>query len=175
MADPAYAFLEQRLRHCRVERRAFEMWLARLTPLRWATISGSVILSAIAGATFLNNPAWEYAALLSGSCALLAAVLTGLHTAFKCETHQAECHRLVRVYSSLILAYEAARNESGDELKSRLAALEVRLQDEVEKASASVSSKLRDRAAKLEGIAVAAPDSSLERAQVDWTARRKPL
>lgn len=155
------AFLNHRVRQCRVERRALEMWLGRLTPLRWATISGSVILSAIAGATAFNNAAWrgEDVSLITGGCALLAAILTGLHTAFKCEAHQAECHRLVRFYSSLILAYEAVQADPREDLKTRIAALDVRLQEEVLQASASVPVSLRDRAERLESRAMISSES----------------
>jgi hypothetical protein len=160
--ETTITLLNRRIQQCRVERRAFEMWLARLTPLRWATISGSVILSAIAGATALNDPVWpgNSAHWVSGSCALLAAVLTGLHTAFKCEAHQAECHRMVRFYSSHILAYEAAYAGPREELDARIAALDVRLQEEVLNASASVPVKYRDRAESVERDAALASNKS---------------
>lgn len=48
--------LSQRERQCRIEYRAYGGWLALLTPLRWFTVSGGIVLSALAGATVFSQP-----------------------------------------------------------------------------------------------------------------------
>jgi len=116
-----------RERDCKVERRALEMWLALLTPVRWLTVSGITILSAIAAATILGKPAFlgeQLYSLVAGLCALGASILSGLHTALHCDAHQAECRRLSAVFAGLEAGYQAARTSNATERKAREQALE---------------------------------------------------
>src|SRR5258708_24832145 len=86
--------LRQRERQCRVEHRAYARWLGLLTPLRWLTVAGGTILSALAGATIFSKPVFlgEQWPIYAGVFALVASILTGLHTALKWATHPAEGH-----------------------------------------------------------------------------------
>jgi hypothetical protein len=128
-----------RARQCHVETRAFQYWLDILTPLKWVTVGGSTILSALAGATVLSKPEifghqWD---VVGGVFALVSSALMGLHSVFRCDAHQVECHRLIQVFSSLESAFQAVPTLSGSELSLTFKRLEKKFQDSIEKATAS--------------------------------------
>ena len=139
--------LTQREVQCRIEQWALEQWLGLLTPFRWLTVGGGTLLSTVAGATVLAKPEafgthWP---LIGGLCALAASILTGLHTALKCEAHQAECGRLIQVYSALEAAYQAAHVLPPAQRFARQEALESRFEEAKTKATASAPSRYRKR------------------------------
>src|SRR6266404_2269512 len=106
-----FRLFAQRERQCRVEHRGYSRWLALLTPLKWLTVAGGTVLSALAGATVFSKPQflgnnWP---VYAGVLALLASILTGLHTALHCDAHQAECRRLIQRYQSLETSFQAAQ------------------------------------------------------------------
>ena len=141
-------FFIKRQRQCRIERRSLEMWLTWLTPLRWFTVAGGIILSAVGGATILSKPGllgddWS---VIGGLCALSASILTGLHAGLNCDSHQSECRRLIQVYSSLEAAYEAAGLLPPAELPGRQSALEEKFEEAKTKATAAAPSNYRRRA-----------------------------
>jgi hypothetical protein len=147
-SEEILTFFRQREQQCAIERRALEMWLGLLTPLRWLTVSGGIVFSAIAGATILGKHdllvgSWP---VVGGVCALTASILTGLHTGLKCESHQAECRRLIQVYLSLEAAYQAARLLPPTELALRQSALEERFEQARSNAAASAPGRYRVRA-----------------------------
>ena len=138
----------QRERQCRVERRAYEIWLGRLTPLKWVTTGGGTLLSILAGATVLGQPkffgsAWP---VYGGALALTSSVLTGLHTALRCDSHQTECHRLINLYSSLEAAFQAARVLPAPQLEAPLKELEGKFEEARMKAAAHAPAWCRRRA-----------------------------
>lgn len=147
-------FIDLRESQCRVERQSLEMWLGYLTPLRWFTVAGGIVLSAVGGATVLGQPAlfgdsWS---IVGGVCPLVASILTSLHTGLKCDAHQAECHRLIQVYSSLEAAYQAARLLPPTELSARHATLEERFEEAKTKATASAPASYRQRAERVQPV-----------------------
>src|SRR5882724_4043769 len=120
--------LRERERQCRVEHLAYGRWLGILTPLRWVTVSGGTVLSALAGATIFSKTVFvgKQWPIYAGVFALVASVLTGLHTALKCDAHQAECHRLIQLYQSLETGYQAAYALPPADVPSRFRELEAR-------------------------------------------------
>jgi hypothetical protein len=114
----------QRERDCYVARRACEMWLARLRPLKLLCIGGGTILPLVAGAAVLGKPQLlgvKYE-IVSAVCSLVASILTGLHVALKCEELQGECSRLINVYSSLEAAFQSAQELRFEEVRKNAAA-----------------------------------------------------
>jgi hypothetical protein len=140
--------LSQREQQCRVEHRAYGRWLALLTPLRWLTVAGGTVLSAIAGATVFSRPLFlgEQWPVYAGVFALVASVLTGLHTALNCDAHQAECHRLIQLYQSLETGFQAAQALPASEMPQRFKDLEARFEEAKLKATASPPTYFRVRA-----------------------------
>jgi len=109
MSTPDLQFSLKREVDCRVLRRALEIWLSRLTPMRWFTVSGTTILSAIAAATVFNGHDVHGHSFktVAGLCALGATILSGLHTALKCDAYQAECSRMINVLGGLEAGFQA--------------------------------------------------------------------
>jgi|SRR3954471_24261652 hypothetical protein len=140
--------LHQREQQCRVEYRAYGRWLALLTPLRWVTVAGGTVLSALAGATIFSRPDFlgEQWPLYAGVFALAASILTGLHTALNCDAHQSECHRLIQLYQSLEGRFQAASVLAPDDLRKGFTELEARFDDARTTAMASPPTYFRDRA-----------------------------
>ena len=121
----------QREYELKVEQRAFEIWLGVLEPFGAFSRACGIVLPLVAGFTLLGQSkylggTWE---LISGSLALMAAILTGIHTGLKCDDHQAECRRLIKSFKSLVEGYQAARITDENELKTRFNELEARLKE----------------------------------------------
>jgi len=72
-------------------------------------VSGTTILSAIAAATAFHGKMVFGAEFqtVAGLCALGATILSGLHTALKCDAYQAECSRMINVLEGLEAAFQA--------------------------------------------------------------------
>ena len=140
--------LRQRERQCRIEYRAYGGWLALLTPLRWFTVSGGIVLSALAGATVFSQPVFLGAQwpIYAGVFALVASILTGLHAALNCDAHQAECHRLIQLYQSLETGYQAASALPSSDIPQHFKELEAKFEDAKLKATASPPTYFRERA-----------------------------
>lgn len=137
--ERALDHLANRENLCRVEQRVYGKWLGVLTPVRWITVGGGILLSTLAGATVFGRPEilgtkW---ALWSGVFAFGSAALTSLHTALGCDAHQAECRRLIQVYESLEAGYRAARFLPEAELQAERASLDRQFQETKLKAAAS--------------------------------------
>ena len=118
----------QREHELEAEYRAYEIGLGLLEPISSVCVGGGIVLPLIAGFTLLGQSElfgrnWE---LFSGGLSLLAAILTGIHTGFKCEQHQAECRRLIKELKSLAEDYEAAKVIPENELEAKLNELETR-------------------------------------------------
>jgi len=139
----------RRLRECQVEAKAYEIWLGLLTPVRWFTVIGGIVLSAIAGGIVLfaeyqvEGEPWR---VHGAVCAIFASVLTGIHTGLHCDSHQTECRRLVQLYSGLATAYEAAPLLPGERLNVKFEELEARFEQAKSEAAASPPQWCRRRA-----------------------------
>jgi hypothetical protein len=102
-------FIYNRLQECRINRRAYEIWLSHLNPWNVVTVVSPAVLSVIAGSTILTEPTFlgeDKGRLLAGIFALLSAVLTTIHKVIGCDVHQSECLRVIQAYSSLEVGYE---------------------------------------------------------------------
>ena len=100
--------LDQTDRNCRREIIAYSEWLGWLTPLRWISVGGGVVLSATAGFAILLD-SLPNGKIISASLAFAASIMTGLHVALKCDAHQAECRRLIQAFRSLSLQIAACK------------------------------------------------------------------
>jgi len=123
--------LDQREHELKIEQKAFEIWLGVLEPFGAFSKVCGIAFPLIAGFTLLSQPeylgeSWE---MISGSLALIAAILTGIHTRLECDEHQAECRRLIKALKSLVEAYQAAKVADNNELKTKFNELEARLKD----------------------------------------------
>jgi len=100
--------------------RALEMWLGWLTPIKWATVFGSTVLSALAAATILSGSRYVFAA---GLCALGSAILSGLDSHFHCDKHQAECRRFIGIFAALEAGFQSVqmqKSSPGDTAEQEL-------------------------------------------------------
>ena len=94
---------------CKIQRLALDMWLGILTPVRWLTVIGATVLSAVAGATILQKSFGSRFGVAVGVCALVASILSALHTALHCDAHQADCRRLISDLRGLESEFEDVR------------------------------------------------------------------
>jgi hypothetical protein len=143
------AHFRKRQRDCYVEKDAYAIWLALLTPVRWFTVIGGIVLSAVAGAVVLLaeyrviGDQWRvYGAI----CAITASVLTGIHTALNCDAHQTECRRLVQLYSGLESRFEAASILPAERIEATFDELEAKFEEAHVEAAASPPEWCRRRA-----------------------------
>ncbi|MBB5917508.1 hypothetical protein BJY24_006420 [Nocardia transvalensis] len=91
-----YAVAAVRERECRVQARAYAIWLSALRPANIVLVVGAAVLSAVAGAAVLA----DLAGPLPGYLALVSAVFTVIHNRLDCDVHQAECRRLRAAYEA---------------------------------------------------------------------------
>jgi hypothetical protein len=111
-------------------------------------VAGGTILSALAGATVFSKPVFlgEQWPIYAGVFALVASILTGLHTALHCDAHQAECRRLIQLYQSLETGFQAAHALPAPEIPQRFKDLEAKFEEAKLKATASPPTFFRERA-----------------------------
>jgi hypothetical protein len=121
----------QREYELKIEQRALEIWLGVLEPFGAISRVCGIVFPLIAGFTLFGEPGyfaknWK---IMSGFLALMASILTGIHTGLKCDDHQAQCRQLIKSFKSLIEGYQAARIADESELKTRFNKLEARLKE----------------------------------------------
>ena len=131
--------VERGVRNCQREEAAYRSWLGFLGPLRWLCLGGGVVLPAVAGLSALGEtaffgPNWK---VVSALLAFAGSALTGLHGALKCDTHQAECRRLIQAVRGIRLEYESSVDLDAPQRASRLAALQAEFAKLVRDASAT--------------------------------------
>ena len=136
----------EREKQCRTECRALEMWLGRLTPLRWFTVAGSTVFAAVGGAAVLTKVLGDTATMVCGGFALLASILSGLHHSLKCDVHQAECLRLINEFTSLGAAYQSGRICPPTDLAEHSKTLDSRYQEIIAKRTVLAPSGLKKEA-----------------------------
>jgi hypothetical protein len=148
----------QRESDCYVARRALEMWLSRLTPVRWLTVIGTTLLSAIAGATILGAPMLLGRSFptVAGLCAFTASLLSALHTALHCDAHQAECRRMISLYIALEAAFQALQVLPHSQMEAKAEELEKRYEEVLNSTTAAPPVRFRRRAMN-ERIEVSVP------------------
>lgn len=103
--DDLIKLLKERELECRIHERSYQIWLKVLTPIRWSSISVGVILPSLASVTVFSE-IWEANwQIISGSVLLISGIVSGLHSALKCDTHQTESTRMSKRYSLLAENY----------------------------------------------------------------------
>ena len=120
----------ERIRLCKVQRRAYEIWLKTLTPANFMLVGVGGVFALVAGLAIITE-AQLVSAKAAGWLAVAGAVLTGLHAKLKCEPHQAECKKLANQFAELQTEYESlelvrdelAKNEQLIALEHKLAAI----------------------------------------------------
>jgi hypothetical protein len=150
MSETNMEFWARRQRDCFLSRRSYEMWAGLLAPIRWVMISGSTVLSLFAGATIVTQSSvfHGHGQVVAGYCALTAGILTGLHTALKCEEYQTECRRLAIAYYSLEIAFQSLERFPPDQRRTFEDELETKYESTVSTAKALVPNLFRRMAAK---------------------------
>lgn len=148
MSTPDLQFSIKREVDCRVLKRALEMWLSRLTPMRWFTVSGTTILSAVSAATVFNghDVFGVPFRMVAGVCALGATILSGLHTALKCDAYQAECSRMINVLEGLEAGFQAIELLDPDDHLAAVRDLERKYEGALAGTTASPPHRFRIRA-----------------------------
>ena len=103
------------------------------------------LLAVIAGSAIFTS---NYSLLL-GIGALVAALLTAIHKGLDCDTHQAECRRLVQAYRGLETRYSTIAETCVEDAQERTIELEEKLAVLKESQLATVSPQwLRDRSSE---------------------------
>jgi hypothetical protein len=132
---PAGHALDQTDRYCRREAFAYREWLGWLTPLRWISVGGGVVLSAAAGFTILRE-SLPHGPAISATLAFAASTLTALHVALKCDSHQSECRRLIQAFKSLSVQIAACRELPSAEQEKKKTEIMTKVAHLVETATA---------------------------------------
>ena len=130
MNEQDQAFIYERLQECRENRRSYKIWLEHLKPWNALTMVSPAVLSVIAGSTILAEPTFlgpDKGRVIAGVFALVSAVLTTIHKVLNCDPHQAECHRIMRAYSSLEAGYKGLKIHD-NKLKEELLKLNTRFE-----------------------------------------------
>lgn len=104
----------ERIKHCKIERRSYEIWLKTLKPANFflvgiggtfSLIAGMLVVTGegdilfMIGDTAINKTA-------AGWLAIIGAVLTGFHKRLKCESYQNSCLKLANQFAELETLYE---------------------------------------------------------------------
>ena len=131
MSQDFKALAVNHAKKCEHKQRALEIWLSTLTPFKWLCVGGGTVLPLIAGASLVGKAPFfsEYWEIISAGCLLAAAILTGLHTAFRCDPHQSECLRLITIYELLGEKFRKLSKSSAIEAEQKMAELEQRYDD----------------------------------------------
>lgn len=122
--------IQERIRLCTVQRRAYEIWLKTLTPANFLLVGVGGVLALVAGLAIVAE-AQLIPTKAAGWIAVAGAALTGFHAKLKCEPHQGECKKLANQFAELQTEYEClqliqddtARNEQLIALEHKLAAI----------------------------------------------------
>jgi hypothetical protein len=133
--------IAERIALCKVESRAYEIWLKRLTPANVVLAGLGGLLSLIAGLSIITE-ANLIEPKVAGWIAVLGAALTGLHNRLRCDPHQIECRKLANQFAALQTEYERLQLEAHEQPKSeQLLSLEHKLAEIVAERSAQPSEK----------------------------------
>ena len=143
-------FSKARIAECEHERRAYGIWLARLSMTNWITIVLPAGLSLIAGATILGDLLEPHSKLIAGIAALVSGLLTAIHKGRNCDAHQAECRRLAQAYFGLKTRYESIEATNPGEVRALLKEIDERLAQLREGAQATVPDGCREKAQQRE-------------------------
>jgi hypothetical protein len=98
--------IEGRIRQCKLQARALDIWLSALMPANLLLVVGAGLLSLFAGASILTESK-IITTKTAGLMALASAALTLIHNLLHCDPHQAECRRLRAAYEGLQTSYDS--------------------------------------------------------------------
>ena len=140
--------IRKRITECKVESCALKIWLGALGPANVVLVGGGGVLSLLAGASVLVDTGLVETHT-AGLMALTSGVFTFIHNRFRCDPHQAECHRLSASLDGFASKYRSLL-VSNDEVKQRQKLMELDAQKAAvqEGADASAPSWCIRRAAK---------------------------
>jgi len=90
-----------------------QRWLVYVTPFNWLTLVTPAVLAALAGAAMLTDTTDDSLRELAGYAALASALLTAIHKALDCDTHQEKCRQLIGDFAGLRARYDTlgSRND----------------------------------------------------------------
>jgi len=103
---------------CLINIEAYDIWLSVLVPLRWIAITIGVIFPAFAGFAIFSQKLGAEWKVWSAWILLISGIVTGFHTALKCNSHQEECKKLMVRYEALADEYGDAIDNQPDDIKS---------------------------------------------------------
>jgi hypothetical protein len=99
-----------RIEECRKECASYSSWIRKLRFPNVMLVGGGSLLAFLGGATILADSG-HTGSTAAGIMALVGGALTGFHSWFGCEAHQAECIRLVAQFDSFKARYEMIQAE----------------------------------------------------------------
>ncbi|SEP08470.1 hypothetical protein SAMN05444671_4441 [Flavobacterium sp. CF108] len=136
-------YFERKKIECLIQKTAYEKWLTVITPFRWMAIALGVILPAFLGISIFTESGlvtmsnWK---IICSSVLLISSIVSGLHTALKCDSHQQECLRLSKQYESLANKFEFACTNNQDEIDSQKKILNEKYTELIENTSTTPAS-----------------------------------
>ncbi|MGW2663749.1 hypothetical protein ACWCW7_22550 [Nocardia tengchongensis] len=140
-----HAIAASREQECRIQARAYSIWLSVLRPANIVLVVGAAVLSAVAGAAVLASKGGS----LPGYLALVSAVFTVIHTRLDCDVHQAECRHLRSAYDAQADRYRSLCDaDEPVELKNGVRELDASLADMRAAAKAIPPNWVFERAAR---------------------------
>lgn len=101
----------------------FESRLRFFSKTNWITVIVPSLLGVIAGSALSPS----ISSIWLGIGALIAALLTAIYKGLECDSHQAECRRLVQAYRGLETRYRTISETDMDNACEKLAELEEQL------------------------------------------------
>ena len=132
----------ERQKECNQKALYFESRLRFFSRTNWITVIVPSLLGVIAGSALFSttNPIWL------GIGTLIAALLTATHKGLDCDSHQAECRRLVQAYRGLETRYRTISDIKSDTTCKQLVKLEEQLAELKESQLATASPQwLKDK------------------------------
>lgn len=122
--NPAQSTAQLRERECEIAAIAFKARVRVFGWTNWITIVVPSLLAAFAGAAVFADSEWR---VLTGSAALLSALLTAIHKGRNCDAYQAECQRLAQTYDGLAARYRTLYQLDIDNAEKKLLELDATL------------------------------------------------
>jgi hypothetical protein len=131
MSESIQEIAANRQAECKQKASYFNSRLRCFSKTNLITVIVPSLLGVIAGSALFtsNSSSWLGIETTSWLCigALAAALLTAIHKGLDCDSHQAECRRLVQAYLGLENRYRTIAETSMEDAGDKLAELEEKL------------------------------------------------
>ena len=144
-------YFDQKHKECLIQKISYDTWLRLITPLRWGAVILGVILPAFVGVSFFIDSGLiskEHWKIICSLVLLVSSIVSGLHTALKCDTHQQECLKLSKQYEALANKFEFAKTYNRNQVEAEAKTLSDKFGDLVGNSTTTPAQWCIDRAAK---------------------------